>query len=85
MNHSNSIMPTNLSTSIKVADVVQGEMALAISQHALEKLLKSGVLNASDLRPLTTQTKNTIQKQCLKGCQGHSCTQCIFQKVCEFS
>lgn len=87
MKYSQAHIPIKFDHSIEIemAEVDDNEMAMVISQQALDKLLASGVLSASDIRPLTSQTKDTIQKLCLKGCQGRSCSQCIFQKKCEFS
>ncbi len=87
MKYSQVNMPIKFShsTEREVVQVEAEEMGLAISQQTLDKLLASGVLNASEIRPLTSKTKATIQKLCLQGCQGRSCNQCIFQKKCEFS
>lgn len=60
------------------------ECAIAISPRALAKLLESGVLSASEIRPLNDATKLQIKHQCLKGCQGKSCEQCLFRNRCEF-
>ena len=64
--------------------ILATERAIALSPKVLAKLLDSGVLSASEIRPLNNATKLQIKHQCLKGCQGKMCAQCVFQKSCEF-